>query len=524
MIFKRGWDRDWVSAVESFTLPTSACLETDRASGGARYYALFGDDEPLDRESFCRFLCYGEKFHVSHKVRVGAVETDKWRIVSKQSFSRTVLRPLHRLVYDHISKEKWLLRGEALPGRFEGFGRVNGEVLVSGDYESATDNLNIHVSKAVLAAIRARSTHIPHEVWDEAERSLVSELTCSGFSGTQGRGQLMGNYLSFPLLCLINYLTFTYAVHRARGNEEFPVRINGDDIVFRSTLDEYRQWKGQVLISGLTLSLGKTLVSTNIFSLNSSFFRARPDRVCQMPFIRAKCLYPAGRLPHEVKGRLENCAVGLPPKEMGRVQSHVLRNLRTIVLRSQRSVGRGLGASVSISTLCAAGMADRERFYASVPFEPPLPAYHNGYFQDAVPDGWRRVEARGLLLGLTNEISILSQEMLDLSWSKEFSYSPLTDDKLWERFREGTYREVYFDTDRMSRLLGTGGSTFKSFLRRRAANHPGLPGPRRDLVWTKEKVSGVGPHVEEGDDYFRVIGSQIPLPCGVADDCGQESL
>jgi len=56
----------------------------------------------------------------------------------------SVLVPLHRTIYNRLSKEKWLLRGEARPGEFSEFVRVEGEKMTSGDYEGATDNLNMH--------------------------------------------------------------------------------------------------------------------------------------------------------------------------------------------------------------------------------------------------------------------------------------------------------------------------------------------------------------------------------------------
>jgi len=49
------------------------------------------------------------------------------------------------------------------------------------------------------------------------------------------RGQMMGSYLSFPLLCLQNRIAFLYAGESVGIDaSEFPCLINGDDILFRS--------------------------------------------------------------------------------------------------------------------------------------------------------------------------------------------------------------------------------------------------------------------------------------------------
>jgi hypothetical protein len=53
----------------------------------------------------------------------------------------------------------------------------------------------------------------------------------------ESEGHLMGNLLCFVLLCLENYCAFRWVF-----GPEVPVRINGDDIVFRAKEEDYKKW------------------------------------------------------------------------------------------------------------------------------------------------------------------------------------------------------------------------------------------------------------------------------------------
>jgi hypothetical protein len=154
----------------------------------------------------------------------------KHRIVSKSDIDMNLLRPLHTAIYNRLSKFSWLLRGDAKASSFRKFKRVDGEVFVSGDYESATDNLNLYVQKVILNRILSGCKQVPESIKDFARASQTPFLLGEGVCSTLKRGQLMGNLLSFPLLCIVNYLGFRYYT----GQKDLPVRINGDDIVFRA--------------------------------------------------------------------------------------------------------------------------------------------------------------------------------------------------------------------------------------------------------------------------------------------------
>jgi len=198
------------------------------------------------------------------------VECDgKSRSVTVADALQHLLGPLHRTIYGRLSEERWLLRGEAKPSRFDDFHVVSGEVFVSGDYTCATDNLSLEVAEAMLQEMRRSARRIPDRIFEYALSSLRARVHYPDLNIAleQVRGQLMGNLLSFPLLCLQNYIAFRWSVGASA-----PVRINGDDIVFRAPPEVADRWAANVGSLGLTLCVGKTLRDKRFFSLNSTFF------------------------------------------------------------------------------------------------------------------------------------------------------------------------------------------------------------------------------------------------------------
>lgn len=167
-----------------------------------------------------------------------------------------------------------------------------GKGFVSGDYSGATDNLASSVSEMILGyAFRA----LPHqeqirirESFSRAkidytkdplsrEKDSFSELYTHWRSTDlgivqQSNGQLMGHVLSFPILCLANYLVFKYTFDRL-GREAPRVLVNGDDILFCALPDEYKEWLKDVVSVGFFPSLGKNLYQSDVCQINSVLFR-----------------------------------------------------------------------------------------------------------------------------------------------------------------------------------------------------------------------------------------------------------
>jgi len=171
-----------------------------------------------------------------------------------------------------------------------------GKYFNSGDYSGATDNVSGHLSKMVLRHIlklcsdRFRDTCInsfcqakidyrtePMNKGDSPWLEFYNQFKCvSEGVVEQKNGQLMGHILSFPILCILNYILFRYTYWRMEKKAP-RVLVNGDDILFCCTKEEYVEWSDVVNKAGFIPSLGKNLLQTDIAQINSVLFRVRFD-------------------------------------------------------------------------------------------------------------------------------------------------------------------------------------------------------------------------------------------------------
>lgn len=360
-MFKDGWDRHYTRLCEEVVPTSMSCTERSRSDGGSRNLIASGDSW-LCAETYSE-VCRGARAGSLRlgPSRVTSVESGgKKRIVSVPSVDMNLLRPLHVALYDHLSRMPWLLRGDATPNRFKDFVRTKGEVFVSGDYESATDNLNTGVQKFILREVLRNASSVPDGIKELAESSLSMGLAVRGGEVVmQKRGQMMGNLLSFPLLCLVNFLAFKYFVRR-----KVPLAVNGDDIVFRATPSESERWVSGVGQAGLTLSKGKTMIDGRFFSLNSTFFEGSDQRVRLVPVIRAKALF--GCVEEGVMslhGRFRSFAKGFSRLRREILVRSFLRLNHRFILASGRSVRNGLRLPVSDEQLRDVGLLERESRY-----------------------------------------------------------------------------------------------------------------------------------------------------------------
>nr|UJQ92006.1 MAG: putative RNA-dependent RNA polymerase [Magoulivirus sp.] len=413
-ILGKGWDRGYESRVLSFTPPLSSTSSTRRASGGARA-------EWLGRRPAFLKQCLGvdpipearDPFRVSFM----NVELDgKSRSVTVAPGYQHLLGPAHRVLYDALSREKWLLRGEATPSKLSRIVHGTG-VYVSGDYEAATDNLPHSVARCILRAARSLSRSIPRDVWDLAESSLDATITYpDGTDVAMTCGQLMGNLFSFPLLCLQNYIAFRYFTR----DEGIPVLINGDDIVFRAPREVSNRWMQGVGSLGLRLSPGKTLVSESFFSLNSAFFFATGSKARRIPVLRPALLCRENPAPSGLGGGCRTFARGFRGEAKIRADTLYLRWRSREFAALGRSVLRDLHAGVEPEALVRAGVAKREAFYLSVGLPNPLPLDQVRLGRSTVPDGWVRVSRpRGSRKERRQERaveSVLLARLSDLAW------------------------------------------------------------------------------------------------------------
>jgi hypothetical protein len=265
---------------------------------------VYGDF--MDEEEVYFYLTEARKKGIIHShvaVPVVILEPLKGRIITKPSDGDYLnLGDLQKFLWDKLSKHR----------EFELMGRPVSELdivritkdwsmgkgFVSGDFSGATDNLAGEISALILNHITSRCGSLfrkdvlesfckakldyrteplmdsdspwveYYQKWDCVEQGIV----------TQKNGQLMGHVLSFPILCLANYITFKYSFWKD-GEDAPSVLINGDDILFCTDKPAYERWMATVNSVGLIPSLGKNLFQADIAQINSVLFAIRYGEV-----------------------------------------------------------------------------------------------------------------------------------------------------------------------------------------------------------------------------------------------------
>lgn len=290
-LFRKGWDTALYSGFCYTNTPgLSATTDSSRLNGGCM--SVVNDQVSLWERSL------GEVEYETAPVSAQLIvvqSAGKPRALTKFSSSELVLRPLHKSIYEHLSRvAPWLCRGDPTSEKLAKAGFAKGKgILVSGDYRSATDNLSLEVAEAILDAI-LDSSSVPMSVRAHARAVLRPTLWNleEGLEFEVSRGQMMGSYLSFPLLCLQNFLSFDYARQKAKL-AVMPLLINGDDILFQSPSPEFpREWMDVVAGLGLEVEESKTSVSYAYGTLNSTLFGWKEDSLVVTPSLRFGMLRP----------------------------------------------------------------------------------------------------------------------------------------------------------------------------------------------------------------------------------------
>jgi len=239
-----------------------------------------------------------------------AKQKGKHRVVTMQSAEvKRVLAPVHNALYDHISSFGWCVRGDVTKGDFEAVldDLKVGEDVISGDYQSATDNIYLPAVEAIVDVI----SECP-ELTEEQRSVLLesfSSLRWRSQAGAQHaikRGSMMGNLVSFPLLCLLNKACHDIARNVDAGKRNVRTgRFNGDDCCFAGDTRFFGIWRHVTGIFGLVVNEEKTGRSRRWMELNSSIFDARLRRFVAKPvlsFLRPSRSAPGGILPDVLRG------------------------------------------------------------------------------------------------------------------------------------------------------------------------------------------------------------------------------
>jgi len=174
-----------------------------------------------------------------------------------------LLAPLHRTINNRLQGEAWCLFGPPTEKRVSSICEYRYQTSV--DLVSASDNLSLEATEAVLGAMLSKCRYVPGGIRHLAFKSLRPLVV--GLDGQEHEvthGQMMGAYLCFPLLSLQSYLAAKWALRGSPGN----ILVNGDDCLTSSgeylTVDRYPP--------GWVLNEKKTIRNENVAEINSTAF------------------------------------------------------------------------------------------------------------------------------------------------------------------------------------------------------------------------------------------------------------
>jgi len=239
-----------------------------------------------------------------------------------------------------------------------------GDEIVSGDYDAATDNVKLHYSsycwKKVANCLGLTDTWYEvgqkaltrHRLYWKIRKNVhcMSAAIAAGATecADQAGGQPMGSPMSFPILCILNLaawcLAYGISPKRARS---YPLRINGDDIAFFGpAVNSERWWKVNREV-GFLPSLGKNYCSDLnrhrqgvplFLNMNSTTYVARSETPesdegnwKQVPYVNLGLLFGTDRkgitagekkyCPYwEYSSNFQTLIQGFRPKEQARLR------------------------------------------------------------------------------------------------------------------------------------------------------------------------------------------------------------
>jgi hypothetical protein len=256
-LFNLGWDRNYESFVQDFVPRASS-----RLAVGSRADAMLasrGGDKEFRRNTLA-----GKGFDTSElRARYKEVlSAGKVRALTIFDERVDLLGPLHKMLYKHLAKFPWLLCGPPTEKRISSVCQHRFQTSV--DLVAATDNLSLPVASTILECLLAKAARVPGEVRLLAVNSLPALVECGGETVQVSHGQMMGGYLSFPLLCLQSYIAASWATRGVEAN----ILVNGDDTLISSDnpvgSDSYPP--------GFILNEAKTIRAQGVAEINSTCF------------------------------------------------------------------------------------------------------------------------------------------------------------------------------------------------------------------------------------------------------------
>jgi hypothetical protein len=230
-----------------------------------------------------------------NRLRMGCAKTKgKMRVVTMQTArAKRVLTPVHNALYNHISSQDWCVRGSVEKGDFDAVAKDlrKGESYISGDYQAATDNIFLCAVEVIVDEV-SKSKELTEEERDVLKESFHDlEVKAGVIKGAVHvpvkRGSMMGNLVSFPLLCLLNKSCFDMACRRRspKGKWRRVGKFNGDDCMFAGDAAFMTLWRHITAKYGLIVNEEKTGFSRRWLELNSQSYDVRAGSLVSKPVL-----------------------------------------------------------------------------------------------------------------------------------------------------------------------------------------------------------------------------------------------
>jgi hypothetical protein len=314
-IYPPGWDSGYVDSIGRYAPNSSSCTERGLKAGGSRAES--------NLEEYLAGVIGEREVHLTPYVLKSINTAGKQRLLTVTPKDLSVLKPLHKLMFSRIKRQRWSLIGPPRARSFEKAGFRFKHPILSGDFKGATDNLDLRVSQAILEACLDNASIIPPTVKQLARMSLLPDIQLGDKILTNRRGQMMGAFLSFPLLCLYNRVCAAYSIGRV------PMLINGDDIVAETR--DPKPWFDILPQVGLEPEASKTSYKRGEAEINSTLFQFK-GLAFPVPIVRTRALLRSS-FTACVGGDLDSfCKESYEMKEAA--QGMFLSTLRPVVLKA----------------------------------------------------------------------------------------------------------------------------------------------------------------------------------------------
>nr|UYL95462.1 MAG: RNA-dependent RNA polymerase [Dali Botou tick virus 1] len=263
IIIDRGWDRRTrIGGDKRVFVPNGASTLQNKRSEGGNWCKGMNKFEPLARVT---------------EVDAGG----KMRLITIFDESMSVMRAMHKTLFDYITKRKIHVRGEFTKEDVAEIERSGEGDFISGDFSSATDNIKRAYVDAVVDVLLEKAEYIDS---DEREALRNFGRVIDVETGEEwAKGQPMGSLMSFPILCIWNRALFEMTLAEETKRLRIPygraskimAKINGDDIAFREISKDgqmMEKWRRNCLKAGVIVNEQKTGKSPNIVELNSKTY------------------------------------------------------------------------------------------------------------------------------------------------------------------------------------------------------------------------------------------------------------